>query len=148
MLNSILMVGSTYSKNKKANIVFAILWIVFMLMGSNLTTGLVFTIMNIMAFATVFALGQLFKGKYSNKTIAIFSVLIWSIVIDIICYFLFPQFVMGQSIFTYISGGIAFNYRYVFMNTIVVGVLTAVPAMSKRISAYKNRNQLQAVKTG
>jgi len=137
------MLGSTYGKSRKFNILFAISWIAFMLIGANLSTGIVFVIANIAAFGVVFGLGQLFKGKYSNKAVAIFSVLIWSVVIDIICYFLFPQFTMGQSIFAYISGGIAFNARFIFTNALVVGVLTGVPVIIKIMHDYKTRNELQ-----
>jgi len=120
MLNSILILGSTYNKNKKLNIIFAITWIAFMLIGSNLKTGLIFTVMNLMSFGLVFGLGKVFKGKYSNKVVAIFSVLIWSVIIDIICYFLYPQFAMGQNILQYIGSGILFNYKYVVYNALVV----------------------------
>ena len=122
MLNSLLMLGSTYNKNKKLNVIFAITWIIFMLIGSNLKTGIGirFTIMNFISFGLIFALGKIFKGKYSNIVVSIFSVLIWSIVIDIICYLLYPQFTMGQNILMYIGNGILFNYKYVGYNILVI----------------------------
>ena len=123
MLNSLLMLGSTYNKSKRINIVFAISWIAFMLMGSDLKNGLVFTVMNIMAFTLVFGLGRLVKGKYSNKIVAVSSILIWSVLIDSIAYFLYPQFTIGQTIFGYIGSGIIFNYKYVFYNALIVGAL-------------------------
>ena len=126
MLNSILILGSTYNKNKKINIIFAIIWLIFMLLGSDLKTGLIFTIMNIIAFCIVFALGKIFKGKYSNKVVSIFGVLIWSVIIDIICYFIYPQFTMGQSLLAYIGGGILFNYKYVFSNMLIVAGVEGV----------------------
>ena len=128
MLNSLLMLGSTYNKNKKLNIIFAVAWIIFMLLGSNLKTGIGirFTIMNFVTFGLVFALGKMFKGKYSNKVISISSVLIWSIIIDSICYFLYPQFTMGQSIVSYIGNGILFNYKYIFVNALAVAIITLV----------------------
>jgi len=120
MLNSILMLGSIYKYNKKLNIIFAAAWIIYMLIGSNFKTGLIFTIMNFISFFLVFVIGKIFKGKYSNKIVSIFSVLIWSVIIDIICYFLYPQFTMGQSILMYIENGILFNYKYVGYNILVV----------------------------
>jgi len=138
MVNALFMLGSTYNKNRRLNILFALSWIAFMLIGANLNTGLVFVIVNIMAFGVVFGLGQLFKGKYSNKAIAIFSVLIWSIVIDVICFFLYPQFTMGQSLIGYISNGIAFNYRYMFINVVVVAAITIGVLLGKKIiSTYR-----------
>ena len=126
MINSLLMLGSTYNKSKKLNIIFAISWIIFMLIGSNLRTGLIFTVFNFVAFGIVFGLGKLFKGKYSNKVVAISSILIWSIVIDIICYFLYPQFAVGQNLLGYISNGVIFNYRYILSNAVIVGIITFV----------------------
>ena len=120
MLNSVLLLGSTYNKSKKMNIIFAIAWIIFMLLGSNLKTGLIFTIMNLISFCIIFTLGKVFKGKYSNKIISISSILIWSIIIDVICFFLYPQFTMGQNMLTYISNGILFNYKYIFYNILLV----------------------------
>lgn len=151
MLNSVLLLGSTYNqweffgdsskivtevehkeassrnnKNKKVNIIFAIVWIIFMLLGSNLKTGLIFTIMNFMSFCIIFILGQVLKGKYSNKIFSISSILIWSVIIDVICYFLYPQFTMGQNILTYIGNGILFNYKYIFYNIFLVSVIYSI----------------------
>ena len=129
MLNSILILGSTYEKSRKINIIFAIAWLIFMVMGSNLATGLIFTIINVLAFATVFAIGMLLKGKYSNILISIFSILIWSILIDTLCYFIYPEFAMGQNFLTYISNGIAFNYRYVVYNAVIVAGILCIKNM-------------------
>ncbi|MDR0463047.1 MAG: hypothetical protein LBG64_02405 [Pseudomonadales bacterium] len=133
MLNSLLILGSTYGKNQKLNVIFAIAWLVFMLFGSNLTTsvGVSFVIMNALAFALAFGLGKIFKGEYTNKVLAIFSILIWSVSIDVLCYFLYPQFTMGQNLFTYVSNGILFNYRYIFTNALIVGGVYLVEYLSK-----------------
>jgi hypothetical protein len=134
MINSLLMLGSTY-KNKKINIFFITAWVIFMLQGANLKTGLVFPAMNLIAFGLVVGLGKLFQGKYSNKVIAVSSVLIWSVIIDIMCYYLYPQFTMGQNILTYIANGILFNYKYVGYNVLVVlGVYCAKDLSSLRRS--------------
>ncbi|MCL2342193.1 MAG: hypothetical protein FWC53_04045 [Firmicutes bacterium] len=127
MLNSILILGSTYNKNKKINIIFALVWLIYMLAGSNLKTGLIFIVMNILAFGLVFALGKAVKGKHSNAAVSIFGVLIWSIIIDIICYFIYPQFTMGQNILTYIGNGILFNYKYVIGNALILGGAYIIP---------------------
>ena len=143
MINALLMFGSTYNKNKKINIILAISWIIFMLFGSNLKTGLIFTIMNFISYGFVFALSKFFKKKYSNTLLSVFSVLIWSITIDIICYFLYPQFTMGQNIFMYISNGILFNYKYVFYNmgVLSIGYLGKHIINLKRM-ALKKKTQL------
>ena len=138
MLNSILILGSTYNKNKKLNIIFAVIWVIFMLSGSNLKTGLIFTIMNLAAFGLVFALGKAFKGKYSNKIVAIFGVLLWSVIIDVICYFIYPQFTMGQSILMYVGNGILFNYKYVVGNALIVGGIYVIKYLYNLIYEFKN----------
>ena len=139
MFNSLLMLGSTYSKNRKVNLVFAIGWITLMLLGSNFQTGTTFIILNFVAFALVFALGFVFKGKYSNKVVAISSILIWSVTIDIMSYFLFPQFRMGQTMSGYISNGILFNYKFLFTNLFVVGMLSIVPMYKKILAIYRKK---------
>lgn len=133
MINSLLMLGSTARKNKKVNIIFAITWISYMLINANLKTGLNFVIVNIITFAVIFGLGQLIKGKYSNAFISISSVLIWSVLIDIICYFMFPQFVVGQNIITYVWNGILFNYKHIFTNALVLGIVNGVEFSVKKI---------------
>ena len=120
MLNSLLILGSTNKKFRKGNYVFAILWIGYMILNSNLTSGLVFVVANLLAFSTVFVIGKILKGKYSNTLVSIFSILIWSVLIDTICYFMYPQMIMGQNIVSYIGNGILFNYKNVLINTFVV----------------------------
>ena len=135
MLNSLLMLGSTNKKMKKINYVSAIIWIGYMLLNANLKTGLIFTIVNLVVFLSTFALGQVVKGKYSNIAISIFSIIIWSVLIDIISFYMYPQFTMGQSIITYISNGIAFNAKYVFSNVAVLSAVYGLDFATKKISA-------------
>jgi len=140
MVNSFLMLGSSYGRNKKMNILFIALWFFYLLIGSNINTGLIFLIMNLMAFSLVLLLGKIFKGKYSNKLVSVLSIVIWSITIDIICFFLYPQFTMGQNILMYIGNGLLFNSKYVIYNIVVVGLLSFAPVLSKNL-LKKAKNQ-------
>jgi len=137
MLNSILMLGSTY-ESKKLNLLFALGWILFTLFRSDFShgIGLQFTIINFSVFSLVFLLGKLFAGRYSNKIISVFSILIWNILIDTTCYFLFPQFSMGQSLLLYVSNGILFNYQFIFSNVLIVAT---IQFLSLFVNSFQSR---------
>ena len=132
MINSVLMLGSNTKKNRKMNIMFAMLWLGYMLLNANFKTGLNFVVANIIVFGIVFAIGQVIKGKYTNTVVSILSILIWSVLIDIICYFMFPQFVVGQNIITYVWNGILFNYKHIFTNALALGVVNCVEFIVKK----------------
>ena len=133
MINSILILGSTYSKNKIINTIFVVSWTIFMLLGSNLKTelGIKFTIVNFIAFVLIFKLGKIINKKYNKEVFAIISIIIWSIIIDIICYFLYPQFTFNQNIISYISNGILFNCKYLVSNIAIIGTINLIPLLSK-----------------
>ena len=133
MLNSLLMLGSTNKKMKKINYVCAIIWIGYMLLNAKLKTGLIFTIVNLIVFLSTFVLGQVVKCKYSNTAISIFSIIIWSIVIDIISFYMYPQFTMGQNIISYIGNGVVFNARYIFSNIAVLSAVYGLDYATKKI---------------
>lgn len=139
MLNSLLILGSTYSTIKKANKLFAIIWIIYMLLTSNFKTGLIFIIMNFISFTIVFIFGKIFENKYSNTIISIFSILIWSIIVDIICYFIYPQFTMRQNILMYIGNGILFNYKYAVSNALFIGTINAMLFLRNKFIGYRRK---------
>ena len=125
MLNSLLMLGSTSKKMGKITYLCAFIWIGYMLMNANLNSkaGLIFTGVNLIVFLITFAIGKIVKGKYSNVAVSIFSIIIWSILIDLACFYMFPQFAMGQNIIGYIGSGIEFNFKYVFSNIFVLSAV-------------------------
>lgn len=53
MINSLLMLGSTTKKNRKMNIMFAMLWLGYMLLNANFKTGLNFVVANIIVFGII-----------------------------------------------------------------------------------------------
>ena len=87
MINSLFMLGSSYNKNKIVSCIFFIAWIVYMLIGSDLSLGLTFPIINAIVFIIISISINLVKNRKLNTILSVFSILIWSIVIDIICYF-------------------------------------------------------------
>ncbi len=142
MLNSLFMLGSTNKKLKKGNYLFCMLWISYMLLNANLKSGLIFVVANIFTFMVVFILCQKIKGKYSNTIMSIASILIWSILIDIITYFMYPQFVGAQNIISYIFNGILFNYKYIFTNILVVVGINGLEFIFKKITQIQTNKNL------
>lgn len=132
MINSLFMLGSSYNKNKIVSCIFFIAWIVYMLIGSDLSLGLTFPIINAIVFIIISISINLVKNRKLNTILSVFSILIWSIVIDIICYFLYPMMVGEQSIFSYIFQGILFNGKYIFSNIIAVGIISMIENLAQR----------------
>ena len=121
MINSLFMLGSSYNKNRIMSIFFMLGWMAYMIIGSDLSLGLIFPIINMLIFASVTISINLIKNKKINAILSIFSILIWSVTIDLICYLLFPSMTANQNILEYILQGILFNGKYVFTNTLVIG---------------------------
>lgn len=126
MINSLFMLGSSYNKDRKISIAFIIGWIAYMFIGSDLTLGATFPIVNAIVFLSLSIIINLIKNKKANTILSICSILIWSIVMDIICYFAYPMLVGNQNIFAYVFQGILFNYKYIFSNVIAVCLINAV----------------------
>ena len=138
MINSLFMLGSSYNKNKIVSCIFFIAWIVYMLIGSDLSLGLTFPIINAIVFIIISISINLVKNRKLNTILSVFSILIWSTVIDIICYFLYPMMVGEQSIFSYIFQGILFNGKYIFYNIIAVGIISMIETLVQR--AFQKEN--------
>lgn len=138
MINSLFMLGSSYNKNKIVSCIFFIAWIVYMLIGSDLSLGLTFPIINAIVFIIISISINLVKNRKLNTILSVFSILIWSIVIDIICYFLYPMMVWEQNIFSYIFQGILFNGKYIFYNIIAVGIISMIETLVQR--AFQKEN--------
>lgn len=133
MINSILMFGVTNQKFKKINIVLTILWLSNMFFKSNLKSDMTFIIINTLAFIAVFIAGKVIKGKYLNNVYSVLSILVWSALIDLVSYFMYPEFSTGQNVFTYVFNGMAFNYKYVLINLSVLVVLLLVEMIYSRV---------------
>ncbi len=138
MINSLFMLGSSYNKNKIVSCIFFIAWIVYMLIGSDLSLGLTFPIINAIVFIIISISINFVKNRKLNTILSVFSILIWSIVIDIICYFLYPMMVWEQNIFSYIFQGILFNGKYIFYNIIAVGIISMIETLVQR--AFQKEN--------
>lgn len=121
MINSLLMLGG--SSNKNISKIFIVVWIVYMLFGSNLSLGITFPIVNAITFLTITLLISKIKNKSVNAVLSITSILIWSVIIDIICYYLYPTMSSNITLIQYVFNGILFNYKYVFTNILALSLV-------------------------
>lgn len=143
MINSLFMLGSSFNKNRKVSVAFMIGWVAYIIIN-QLYLGL-FPILNAIVFLIVTISINLVKNNKVNTILSIFSILIWSIIIDIICYYMYPLFSSNQNIFAYIWQGILFNYKYIFSNTIAVSIIYGIDLVIEKIEIYfKSKEKLVA----
>lgn len=134
MVNSLFMLGSSYNKNRKISVVFMIGWIAYMIIQSDASLGVTFPLVNAMIFLGLSIMINLIKNRKINTVLSISSILIWSIVIDTICYFMYPIPNSATNIFGYIFQGILFNYRYIFTNIIAVCIIHIFDSVINKIT--------------
>ena len=134
MINSLFMLGSSFNKNRKVSIAFIIGWVTYIIIN-QLYLGL-FPMINAIVFLVVTISINLIKNKKANTVLSIFSILIWSIIIDIICYYMYPLYSSNQNIFGYIWQGILFNYKYIFSNTATVCVIYEIDRIIEKTEIY------------
>ncbi len=139
MINSVFMLGSSFNKNRKVSIAFMAGWIAYIIIN-QLYLGL-FPLVNAIAFLAVTVSINFVKNKKINTVLSVFSILIWSIIIDIICYYMYPLFSSNQSIFGYVWQGILFNYKYVFSNAIIVCAIYGLDIIIEKTKLYLKSKQ-------
>lgn len=132
MINSLLMLGG--SSNKKISKVFIVTWLAYMVFGSNLSLGLTFPIVNAITFLVVTLFISKIKNNKANTVLSIASILIWSVTIDIICYYLYPTMSSNITLINYIFNGILFNYKYIFTNVLALSLIKVVSIIKKTLT--------------
>jgi hypothetical protein len=120
MISSFFMLFSQYNKNARLASICAVAWIVNMLYNSNFHLDL-FSQVNLMTFLMVTLFVRKIKNKHLHMVGAISSILLYSVCIDVICYFLYPQLVSNQNLLGYVWSGLAFNSKYLFSNGLALG---------------------------
>lgn len=138
-MNGLLMFLASSNRYKKLSIIAMIGWIAFMFSRANFSLGYIFPLINIGVFVLVANISRFWNNKEFNKIYSVFSILIWSICIDTVCYFIFPQMIFGQSLVQYIVSGIAFNSRLVIYNILNLFILEGTVCISKKINLVKNK---------
>lgn len=143
MLNSLILMFSQYDKNRKVSTIFKILWVLYAIAASFFNFNLLFSAINISVF--LFMTGAIhYISKIYHKINAILSVcsiLIYSLFIDIICYYILPSWAEGQSLIQYITNGFLFNYKYVFLNAAVFALIVLCSKLFKRYKIRKFEDQ-------
>lgn len=141
MINALFMLGSSYNKNRTILLVFIVSWIGYMMIGYNFSLGYIFPIINISTFLFVsISINLTKKNKKVNTILSISSILIWSILIYVICFFMFPVMRINQNLINYVLQGILFNYKYVFINTLVLLGVQVINYVRKLIIKNYEKN--------
>ena len=94
-----------------------------------------FLVINLAHFAIIPLLINCIKNKYLKAVFSVLSIIIWSILIDIICYYMFPKFVFGMTLSVYVYRGIVFNAKYIFYNVLLVRAITLFEKVSEKVLA-------------
>ena len=136
MLSSLLMFGSSYKKSKILSIICYIAMLITLFIGQVGQVTWFFLLVNFSIFAIIPIIIRKVKNEYLNAIYSVCAIIIWSMIIDIICYYMFPQFVGGATLFTYIGRGILFNARYIVINTFALLVINAIEMVYKMIKGF------------
>jgi len=138
MLNSLLIFGSSYNKSKKVSILSFLLMIANVLFVQYGKMGINFVIINLLLMSVITFGIRLINNNKANATLSVFSILVWSICIDIVTYFMYSKFTGGLSLPMYVLNGILFNIRYVFFNAAVLcGIKVIEKLVNKKIVLEK-----------
>ena len=144
MINSLFMLGSSYNKDNKISIIFIIGWIIYMLVNYNFSLGYIFPIINISILLIITI--KLINNKKLNTILSIMSILIWSIIIDFICYFMYPTMANGQNIISYIWQGVLFNYKYIFTNVMTICSINLILFINEKIKEKNLKKKIVSIK--
>lgn len=138
MLNSLLIFGSSYNKSKKISLLSFILMIINVLFVQYGKMGMNFVLINLLLMSVITFGIRLIGNNKVNATLSVLSILIWSVCIDIVCYYMYSKFAGGLSLPMYVLNGILFNIRYVFFNAAVLSVIKATELLAERIRVKQN----------
>lgn len=143
MLNSLLLFGGSFGKNKKIARIISLLLIVNLLVVQLGQVSLVFTLYNLAIMVGITYFVRKISNKKVNAVMSVISILMWSVLIDVVSYFIFPL-AGNTNILQYVFNGIIFNAKYVFVNTIAyVTIETISYVINKiRVSNVKVNNEV------
>lgn len=119
MINGLLMFLSAYTNNKLLKRITFALFVIYILFKQDFEY-MVFSLINLIILVFVPLGISLIKKKISHSILSILSILIYSILIDIICYFMFKPDV---NIIWYIWQGILFNLKSTIMSILLFAVI-------------------------
>lgn len=143
MLNSILLCGSSYNKYKKVSFVlFAIMLLRLLFVQTNQVINL-FTIINAILLGGIPLLINRVKNDKTKKVLSILSIIIWSIMIDVVSFYMLPQLTGGVNLFTYILKGIAFNSKFVISNIMFIVAIEVINKVYNKIKTISFKNIIE-----
>ena len=148
MIHSLILMSSSYRyNNKNLNIIFKLIWLIYLILKFSYDFNLTFLFINLGTF--LFVSGLIYHvSKFCsklNKILSVTSILVYSFFIDILCYYMFPTLSNGQSLFTYVMNGFLFNYKYVFSN---ICLFLLFKVLHDKIFSYKNNYYYLFAKSG
>lgn len=139
MINSLILMLSQYNKNGKFPNIFKCIWLVATALMSFSSLNFTFLLIEIVSFLLMSHCTYFFN-RFSfkfNALLSVFSVLVYSVFVDIMCYFLLSAWCGNQSLIQYIMNGIIFNSKYVLSNGLT---LIAVTLVSKYLKNYLDKH--------
>lgn len=125
MVHSLFLMLSSYNSTNKR--FFKLIWIMYVIIKCFHSFDFVFLIINLSTFLLVTELICCISKFYSplnKKILSVISILIYSLFIDVICYYTLPTWTgMEESLFVYVINGFLFNSKYVFFNIFTLLIL-------------------------
>lgn len=135
-MGDLLLLFSGLRTKKWVSIVSLSLLLFYMVVTTDWSYGIWFPIVNILTMVGIAVLIHLTKG-IPNATLSVISKFIYSVIIDIICYFWFPMFTNGMTLIQYIWSGIVFNWKSLLIDTSVFLVIVVVKVIMEKKSESK-----------
>lgn len=120
-MSYLLLYLGSLRQRKTIKMIIMCLLCIYVLFNSA-QTNLMFDLINISFILVI----QIFLGlfKNHNELICLSSIFIYSIGIDVVCYYMFPDFVFGQSLIQYVYNGILFNFSGLLIQIIVCTLIS------------------------
>ena len=122
------LIVNSVVRQKESNFIWISKWII----STIILAFYRFTpIMLIAFFMTLFVCSlseSKFKGwfKVGYGLLPVFSILIYSFFVDVLCYWFMPKWVGNLSLMQYVINGFIFNSKYVLSNSIIFGTVSGI----------------------
>jgi len=94
-----------------------------------------FFFVNLVVYTTVMLITRKITDGKVNQVVSILSILIWSVCVDMVDYFMWPAMNFGRSLPQYVWDGIVFNYKLVFLNVAVYAAVAGLVYATKKVTA-------------
>ena len=133
MISSLILMLSQYNKNRKIANIFMCIWFLYAIVISFDNFDFKFLSIGIASFLlTTFCI--YFVSRFVSKFSVLLSVcshIIYSVFIDIVCYFLLPTWCENQSLIQYLIRGVMFNSKYLLSNAFVMIIVVLFSKFSE-----------------